>query len=94
VGPVRGLLALDARDALAQADGDRPDDRPLRFYVEQLVRTVKARRSMSLRELIDDIGPTGGAAKATMIGTFCALLELVKLGVVHRAPGSERRPTS
>ncbi|NUP95768.1 MAG: segregation/condensation protein A [Planctomycetaceae bacterium] len=59
------------------------EDRPLRFYVEQLVRTVKARRSMSLRELVDDAVEQGGATKGTMIGAFCALLELVKLGAVR-----------
>jgi segregation and condensation protein A len=66
------------------------EDRPLRFYVEQLVRTVKARRSMSLRELVDEAVATGGATKVTMIGAFCALLELVKLGAVRARQESKQ----
>jgi segregation and condensation protein A len=59
------------------------EHRPLRFYVEELVRSVKARRSMSLRELVDETVQKGGASRGTLIGAFCALLELVKLGAVR-----------
>jgi segregation and condensation protein A len=59
------------------------EHRPLRFFVEELVRSVKARRSMSLRELVEETVAKGGASKGTLIGAFCALLELVKLGAVR-----------
>lgn len=59
------------------------EHRPLRYFVEELVRSVKARRSMSLRELVDETVAKGGASKGTLIGAFCALLELVKLGAVR-----------
>ena len=59
------------------------EHRPLRYFVEELVRSVKARRSMSLRELVDETVAKGGASRGTLIGAFCALLELVKLGAVR-----------
>jgi len=58
------------------------DDRPLRWYVERLVRWVKQQRVMSLRALVEQSVGTGEASKPLLIGSFCALLELMKIGVV------------
>lgn len=57
------------------------DDRPLRFYVDRLVRTIQLRRRMSLREIVGQASESDVVDKRAMIGTFCALLELVKIGV-------------
>ena len=59
------------------------DDRPLRWHVERLVGWIKARRTASLRELVEESVRGGEASKPTLIGTFCALLELMKIGVVR-----------
>ena len=59
------------------------DERPLRFYVEEVVRTIKDNRSMSLRAIVEHAVQRGGASKRVLIGTFCALLELVKIGAVR-----------
>ena len=58
------------------------DERPLRYYVERMVGWVKQRKSFSLRELVEGSLEEGAASKPLMIGSFCALLELMKLGVV------------
>lgn len=57
------------------------DDRPLRYYVDRLVRTIQVRRRMSLREIVEQAAGSDTIDKKAMIGTFCALLELVKIGV-------------
>lgn len=56
------------------------DPRPLRFYVRSLADTIRGAKSLSLRDMMKaiDAEPT----KETMVGAFCALLELIKLGVV------------
>jgi len=58
------------------------DDRPLRWYVERLVSWVKGQRVMTLRSLVERSLASGEASKPFMIGSFCALLELMKMGVV------------
>lgn len=58
------------------------DERPLRWYVEQLVHWVRERKGFSLRELVERSAAQEGATKPMLIGTFCALLELMKLGAV------------
>jgi segregation and condensation protein A len=57
------------------------DRRPLRFYVQALAERVKKSGQMGLRELVlsIDTEPT----RESLVGSFCALLELCKLGVVH-----------
>lgn len=60
-----------------------PDERPLRYYVEELVAELKFRRELSLAELVRHAVERGNAGKAQVIGTFCALLELMKLGVAR-----------
>jgi len=59
----------------------RTDPRPLRFYVAELAHRVRANPSMSLREVVFalDAEPT----RESLIGSFCALLELCKLGIVR-----------
>jgi len=57
------------------------DDRPLRFYVDQLVHTIQTRRRMSLREIVEQAAEGESVDKKAVIGSFCALLELVKIGV-------------
>ena len=59
----------------------RPDTKPLRFYVEGLAHRMRERGTLSLRDavfLLDD-EPT----RESLIGSFCALLELCKLGIVR-----------
>jgi len=58
------------------------DDRPLRWYVERLVRWVKEQRTMTLRAMVEQSLGSGEASKPLLIGSFCALLELMKMGVV------------
>ncbi len=57
------------------------DDRPMRWYVGRMVDWIKQRGQMTLRSLIETAADES-ASKPMMIGTFCALLELMKLGVV------------
>jgi segregation and condensation protein A len=63
------------------------DSRPLRWYVERLVGWIKEKKSFSMRELVAQSASEEEASKPLLIGTFCALLELMKLGVVsaHQA---------
>lgn len=56
------------------------DHRPMRFYVERMVDRLKTSRAGSLKELVGPI--EGKDAAETLIGSFCALLELVKLQLV------------
>jgi len=58
------------------------DDRPLRWYVDRLVHRIVDSGSLSLRELVTSSVIDGEAHKSMLIGSFCALLELMKLGVV------------
>lgn len=57
------------------------DPRPLRFYVAELAHRVRAQKRMSLREVVAmlDDEPT----RESLVGSFCALLELCKLGIVR-----------
>ena len=56
------------------------DPRPLRWYVSQLAQAVRQHGRLRLEDALalDGEEPT----KAGMIGAFCALLELVKIGLV------------
>jgi segregation and condensation protein A len=55
------------------------DPRPLRFYVGEIARALRARGRASLAELLT--GLDAPHERETLVGAFCALLELVKLGV-------------
>lgn len=57
------------------------DPRPLRWYVESLVENLRNAGSLNLRTAAEGMGD--GLNKASLIGTFCALLELVRLEVVE-----------
>lgn len=83
------LLAAFSR-LMRETLGNRPhrvqrDARPLRFYVSTLAHTMRARHSLELGELVLSLDeePT----RESLIGCFCALLELVKLGLVGVAQG-------
>jgi segregation and condensation protein A len=57
------------------------DERPLRYYVEQMVDWLRNERETSLRALVKRSAADGN--RRQLIGSFCALLELVKLGVAR-----------
>ncbi len=59
----------------------RPDTRPLRYYVAEMAHRVRANPSMTLREII--LGLDEEPSRESLIGSFCALLELCKLGIVR-----------
>jgi len=59
------------------------DERPLRYWVERLVGWVRTQEQVSLRSLVESAAAEEGASRQVLIGTFCALLELMKLGVVR-----------
>jgi segregation and condensation protein A len=79
------LLAAFSR-LLRETLANRPhrvkaDTRPLRYYVAGLAHKMREHRALSLREavfMLDD-EPT----RESLIGSFCALLELCKLGIVR-----------
>lgn len=56
------------------------DPRPLRWYVREVGRTIHEAKGMKLSQLVDEA--VGEASKEAVIGVFCALLELMKLGVI------------
>ncbi|MDF1799615.1 MAG: segregation/condensation protein A [Planctomycetota bacterium] len=57
------------------------DPRPLRWYVENLVENIRGAGRMTLRNATMSLGQ--GLTKESLIGTFCALLELVRLEIVE-----------
>jgi len=54
--------------------------RPLRWYVRELGRSIQAHRRQTLRGLV--MGLEDVPSKDGMIGAFCALLELIQMGLV------------
>lgn len=52
----------------------------MRFYVKSLASTIKRAGSLSLLDMMKAID--GEPTKETLVGSFCALLELIKIGVV------------
>ena len=64
------------------------DSRPLRWYVETLVEAIRVTKRLSLREATLSLGD--GLTRASLIGTFCALLELVRLEVVEVVQDEQR----
>jgi segregation and condensation protein A len=57
------------------------DPRPLRFYVRSMAELLKIRRVTTLRELVE-LDAVEGKTREGIIGSFCAVLELAKLGLV------------
>ncbi len=77
-----GTFSRLLRETLAnQPRRVQGDPRPLRFYVRTLARTLQERagEGASLQALIEDLDVP--PSRETLVGAFCALLELVKLGV-------------
>lgn len=66
------------------------DPRPLRWYVSQLAQAVRRKGRLRLEEALtlDGEEPT----RAGMIGAFCALLELVKIGLVGAQQDGQGAP--
>ena len=58
------------------------DPRPLRWYVDNIVDRLRVDGSFSLRRLVSS-GYDEPATRDNLVGSFCAILELVKLGVAH-----------
>jgi segregation and condensation protein A len=78
------LLATYSR-LMRETLADRPhqivvDGRPLRFYVEQVVQHLKTTPRLSLRELVSTFSID---TREALVGSFCALLELVRLEVIE-----------
>ncbi|MEZ5980352.1 MAG: segregation/condensation protein A [Planctomycetota bacterium] len=61
----------------------RGDARPLRFWVHQLADVLKKKRAISLRAMVEAEAADGAPAREALIGSFCAVLELAKLGIVR-----------
>ncbi len=80
---------------LRETAADRPrrvvgDARPMRFFVEATVRAIRKKPRLSLSEIVASVGD--GDLRESVVGSFCALLELVRLGVVdvdQPEPGGE-----
>lgn len=85
------LLATFSR-LMRETLADRPhrvvlEGRPLRYYVEQVVQRLKERPQVSLRTLVCSFGLD---PREALIGSFCALLELVRLEVIEVAQEAPR----
>jgi segregation and condensation protein A len=63
------------------------DARPMRFYVSTLAQTMRRAGRLSLYDLVKSID--GQLTKDSLVGSFCALLELIKIGIVIAAQGDE-----
>lgn len=57
------------------------DPRPLRFYVDEVVQRLRQLKEVSLRGLMNTFGNV--SPKEALIGSFCALLELVRLELIQ-----------
>ncbi|MAF65020.1 MAG: hypothetical protein CMJ84_05080 [Planctomycetes bacterium] len=84
-----GTFSRLMRETLA----DRPhhvagEARPLRFYVESLARAARAAGPTGLRELL--LRMSAEPTRENLVGSFCAVLELIKLGVVSATQGGPR----
>ena len=84
-----GTFSRLMRETLA----DRPhhisgEARPLRFYVERLAKAVRATPRIGFRELLLEINPE--PSRETLVGSFCAILELIKLGVISASQDGNR----
>lgn len=86
------LLAVFSRlmrETLAgQTHFIKGDPRPLRWYVSRLGDAIIKHRTLSLRSLLTSFDPE--VSKESLIGAFCALLELIKLGIVTADQDSGR----
>ncbi len=79
------LLATYSR-LMRETLADRPhevvtDPRPLRFYVNRVVDQLHEQKASTLSSLIR--GLEGVPHREAVVGSFCALLELVRMELVH-----------
>lgn len=79
------LLSTFSR-LMRETMADRPhriagDPRPLRFYVEAVVERLRALGNTSLRRICDSLAEV--PSREALVGSFCALLELVRLELVE-----------
>ncbi len=98
-GPELELGEITAWDLLAQFSrlmhetlANRPhqvvrDGRPLRYFVEEIARILVERGGRSLRDLV--LAVDAEPSRESLIGSFCALLELARLGLVRLSQASE-----
>lgn len=80
------LLATFSR-LMRETLQDRPhrvsgESRPLRWFVRHLGAAIRSQRRASLRDLVQVLDD-GTLTREGLVGAFCALLELVKIGVVN-----------
>ena len=80
------LLSTYSR-LLRETMQDRPhrvvsEGRPMRYYVDRIARTVRSLRDTTLTGLMCELGEGEPVDRDTLVGSFCALLELIKIGVV------------
>lgn len=84
-----GVFSRLMRETLANRPHHvKGDPRPLRYYVAELARRVRGAGRASLRSLLADF--EAEPTRETLVGAFCALLELVRLGVVTAAQDDPR----
>ena len=94
LGELTGFDLLAAYSRLMRETlADRPhrvqiDGRPLRYYVEEIVRRLKGTSRATLKSLVSSFEP--GHEKESLIGSFCALLELVRLEAIEVAQPAPR----
>jgi segregation and condensation protein A len=101
--PTLDLSELTAFDLLAKWSrlqrevlANRPhrvvgDPRPIRFYLDRLIDRLRSHQRLDLRRLVDE-GHIDGPARDVLIGSFCAVLELAKLGLVALTQPSPENP--
>ena len=58
------------------------EGRPMRFFVERTVQAIKRTPKTTLAALVDQMCEEGEDQRENVVGSFCALLELVKMGVL------------
>ncbi len=80
------LLSTYSR-LLRETMQDRPhrivnEGRPMRYYVDRIARTVRELRDTTLSGLMNQLKEGETVDRETLVGSFCALLELIKIGVV------------
>jgi len=78
------LLAIWSR-LVRETLANRPqeiisDSRPLRFYVDEIVRILEPKGHLDLGDLIESVRDT--PRREATIGSFCAVLELVRMQLV------------
>ncbi|MEQ1891984.1 MAG: segregation/condensation protein A [Planctomycetota bacterium] len=85
------LLSTFSR-LMRETQADRPhrvliDERPLRYYVQQVVERLKASSTLSLKSVAHGFAHD---SREALIGSFCALLELVRLEVIEVSQADHR----